>query len=121
MVRAVMACVLTLACWAVPGSAQRSAAGAGTAGVPDAARASLRDVRDLRDVFATGWLLQDRNADDVVDFVHARIVLPAAAQEADVASAATSPRVSDTRRRRRTWASRCATVRCADRSRRLRS
>jgi hypothetical protein len=83
-----MACVLTLACWAVPGAAQRSAAGVDTAGVRAEGRASVRDVRDLRDVFATGWLLQDRNADDVVDFVHARIVLPAAAQEADVAGAA---------------------------------
>lgn len=91
MVRSVMACVFALACAAAPSAAQHPAAAAATAGAlggGSSARSSVRDVRDLRDVLATGWLLQDRNGDDVVDFVHARIVLPAAASEADVAAAA---------------------------------
>src|SRR5436309_1599705 len=43
---------------------------------------------DLRNVFAPGYILQDRNGDDVIDFVHAKIVVPAHATEADVAAAA---------------------------------
>ena len=43
---------------------------------------------DLRDVFATGYILEDRNADEVVDFVNVRIVLPASPGEAQVTAAA---------------------------------
>jgi hypothetical protein len=43
---------------------------------------------DLRDVFARGFLIEDRNADDVTDFVRARIVLPPAPSVAEVAAAA---------------------------------
>jgi Zinc carboxypeptidase len=43
---------------------------------------------DARNVYARGFMLQDRNADDVVDFVSARIVLPAAASNAEVTAAA---------------------------------
>jgi hypothetical protein len=51
---------------------------------------SARDtaVRDLRNVFAPGFMLQDRNADDVIDFVNAKIVLPAGAAEAELVAAA---------------------------------
>ncbi|OYW03248.1 MAG: hypothetical protein B7X11_03410, partial [Acidobacteria bacterium 37-65-4] len=45
-------------------------------------------TRDLRDVFAPGYILQDRNHDDVIDFVNAKIVRPASPSEADVAAAA---------------------------------
>src|SRR5687767_10314571 len=44
--------------------------------------------RDLRNILASGYLLQDRNQDDVVDFVRARIVLPARPSEAEIAAAA---------------------------------
>ena len=43
---------------------------------------------DIRDVFATGYVLEDRNSDEVVDFVNARILLPAAPGEAHVTAAA---------------------------------
>src|SRR5688572_1874561 len=43
---------------------------------------------DLRNVLATGYILQDRNTDDVIDFVNARIVLPASPSEADAVAAA---------------------------------
>ena len=43
---------------------------------------------DIRDVFATGYMLEDRNSDQVVDFVNVRIVLPASPDEADVTAAA---------------------------------
>ena len=46
------------------------------------------DARDLRDLFETGYILQDRNGDDVVDFVNVRIVLPDPPGEADLAAAA---------------------------------
>jgi hypothetical protein len=45
-------------------------------------------VRDLRNVFAPGYILQDRNGDDVIDFVNAKIVLPTGATEAELAAAA---------------------------------
>ena len=45
-------------------------------------------VTDLRNVYTRGYILEDRNADDVVDFVRARILLPAVPTDADVASAA---------------------------------
>jgi hypothetical protein len=44
-------------------------------------------VRDLRNVFAPGYILQDRNGDDVIDFVNAKIVLPASPTAAEVAAA----------------------------------
>ncbi|MCI0433304.1 MAG: hypothetical protein L0271_06615, partial [Gemmatimonadetes bacterium] len=43
---------------------------------------------DLRNVFSAGWLIEDRNGDDVIDFVRGRIVLPAAATVADLVVAA---------------------------------
>ena len=43
---------------------------------------------DLRDVFATGYILEDRNGDEVVDFVNVRIVLPVTPGEAHVTAAA---------------------------------
>jgi hypothetical protein len=43
---------------------------------------------DLRNVLNTGYILQDRNADSVVDFLNARIVVPAAATDAEAAAAA---------------------------------
>ncbi len=45
-------------------------------------------VHDLRNVLAPGYILQDRNHDDVIDFVNAKIVLPASATEAVLAAAA---------------------------------
>jgi hypothetical protein len=45
-------------------------------------------VADLRNLYGRGYILQDRNQDDVVDFVRARILLPAAPTDADAASAA---------------------------------
>ncbi len=68
-----LACTLAAAPRAA--SAQRPAA-------PDTA------ARDARNVFARGWLLEDRNADDVVDFVNARIVLPGAPSAAEAIAAA---------------------------------
>ncbi len=54
-----------------------------------APRAAASDsTRDLRSVLATGYILQARNHDDVIDFVNAKIVLPARPTEADVAAAA---------------------------------
>ncbi|MHB2032442.1 MAG: hypothetical protein ACYCVE_03585, partial [Gemmatimonadaceae bacterium] len=52
------------------------------------ARARADSSRDLRDVFAPGYILQDRNHDGVVDFLNAKIVRPASPSEADVAAAA---------------------------------
>jgi len=43
---------------------------------------------DLRDLFAEGWILQDRNDDDLIDFVDGVIVLPEEPSEADVVAAA---------------------------------
>lgn len=45
-------------------------------------------ARDLRDIFAPGYILQDRNHDGVIDFLNAKIVRPASPSEADVAAAA---------------------------------
>ena len=42
----------------------------------------------LEDVFAPGVFLEDRNGDGVVDFINARIVLPADAVPEEVAAAA---------------------------------
>jgi hypothetical protein len=58
---------------------------------PLAARAQAtpgRAARDGRDVFARGYLLQDRNGDNVVDFVHARIVLPPDPTQAEAVAGA---------------------------------
>ena len=44
--------------------------------------------RDLRNTLATGYILQDRNQDSHHDFVRARIVLPASATAAEIATAA---------------------------------
>ena len=43
---------------------------------------------DIRDVFATGYMLEDRNSDQVVDFVNVRILLPTTPGEAHVTAAA---------------------------------
>ncbi len=43
---------------------------------------------DLRNVLAPGWLLEDRNGDDVLDFVRGRIILPVAAGAGDLVVAA---------------------------------
>jgi hypothetical protein len=43
---------------------------------------------DIRDIFATGYMLEDRNGDQVMDFVNVRILLPATPGEADVTAAA---------------------------------
>src|SRR4051812_9012663 len=45
-------------------------------------------TRDLRNVLAPGYILQDRNGDDVIDFVNAKVALPSAASQADLAAAA---------------------------------
>jgi hypothetical protein len=55
---------------------------------PLAAQTAPSPVEDLRNVYARGYILEDRNEDDVVDFVRARILLPAVPTDADVASAA---------------------------------
>ena len=49
---------------------------------------SIIPSSDIRDVFATGYMLEDRNSDQVVDFVNVRIVLPASPGEAHVTAAA---------------------------------
>ncbi len=51
-------------------------------------RSAPEAVHDLRNVFAPGYILQDRNADGVIDFVNVKIVLPAHPTEADLAAAA---------------------------------
>ena len=53
-----------------------------------AAADSIVPPSDIRDVFATGYMLEDRNSDQVVDFVNVRIVLPASPREAHVTAAA---------------------------------
>ena len=52
------------------------------------AAASIVPPSDIRDVFATGYMLEDRNGDQVVDFVNVRILLPSAPGEAHVTAAA---------------------------------
>src|SRR3954469_19528795 len=60
-----------------------------TASTSLAQQPARRDTtRDLRNVFAPGYILQDRNGDDVIDFVNAKIALPSAASQADLAAAA---------------------------------
>jgi len=49
---------------------------------------SIVPPSDIRDVFATGYMLEDRNGDQVVDFVNVRILLPATPGEAHVTAAA---------------------------------
>ena len=49
---------------------------------------SIVPPSDIRDVFATGYMLEDRNGDQVVDFVNVRILLPSAPWEAHVTAAA---------------------------------
>src|SRR5439155_11710585 len=61
------------------------AAAAHGQGPPSGARDS---TRDLRNVLAPGYILQDRNGDDVIDFLNVRIALPARATEAELAAAA---------------------------------
>jgi hypothetical protein len=51
-------------------------------------RARSDTIRDLRNVLTTGYILQDRNHDDVIDFVNVKIVVPVARTEADLAAAA---------------------------------
>ena len=64
------------------------------AAVPTALRAqaatpAARDTtHDLGNLLAPGYILQDRNGDGVIDFVNAKIVLPAATSEAEIAAAA---------------------------------
>ncbi len=48
----------------------------------------IDSVQDLRNVFAPGYILQDRNQDGVIDFVNTKLVLPASPTEADLAAAA---------------------------------
>ena len=55
---------------------------------PKTRRDSIIPSSDIRDVFATGYMLEDRNSDQVVDFVNVRIVLPASPGEAHVTAAA---------------------------------
>ena len=69
-----LACVLVLA----------SPSGASAQNAVD----SVVPPSDVRDVFATGYILEDRNDDQVVDFVNVRIVLPATPGEAHVTAAA---------------------------------
>ena len=47
-----------------------------------------QSLTGLEDVFAPGVFLEDRNGDGVVDFIHARIVLPADPAPEEVAAAA---------------------------------
>lgn len=49
---------------------------------------SIVPPSDVRDVFRTGYILEDRNGDQVVDFVNVRILLPATPGEAHVTAAA---------------------------------
>ncbi len=49
---------------------------------------SILPPSDIRDVFVTGYMLEDRNSDEVIDFVNVRIVLPATPGEAHVTAAA---------------------------------
>ena len=49
---------------------------------------AARSAPDLATLFAPGGILQDRNGDDVIDFVNARIVLSQAPDAADVSAAA---------------------------------
>ena len=51
-------------------------------GTPD------KGIRYLGNLLETGYILQDRNDDDVVDFVNVRIILPDAPSEAEIVSAA---------------------------------
>jgi hypothetical protein len=56
--------------------------------VPAQEAPAIRSARDARDLFVRGWVLQDRNADDVVDFIHARILVPPAPTQAEAVAAA---------------------------------
>ena len=49
---------------------------------------SIVPPSDLRDILATGYMLEDRNGDEVVDFVNARVLFPATPGEAHVTAAA---------------------------------
>jgi hypothetical protein len=57
---------------------------------PAAAQTAAADtlVRDLRDLFGRGFLVDDGNGDDVVDIVLGRVLLPAAPHPAEVVAAA---------------------------------
>jgi hypothetical protein len=59
-----------------------------TSGASAQARPARSSPSDLRDAFAPGFILQDRNRDDLVDFVHAQIVLPSRPSTAAIATAA---------------------------------
>ena len=63
---------------------RRQRSGASAQNAPD----SVVPPSDIRDVFATGYILEDRNGDQVTDFVNVRIVLPATPEEAHVTAAA---------------------------------
>jgi hypothetical protein len=79
--KAVGAAIVLSACVAPAAIAQSPAVATG------AVQAEAGPV-DVRNVFSRGWMLEDRNGDDVVDFVRARIVLPAAAGSAELSVAA---------------------------------
>jgi hypothetical protein len=55
---------------------------------PALAQAGPGGPADVRDVFARGFLVEDRNGDDVTDFVRTRIVLPVSPTVEEVAAAA---------------------------------
>jgi len=46
------------------------------------------EMQGLSDIYAPGFILQDRNGDSVIDFVHVRILLPRDAGEAEIVAAA---------------------------------
>jgi hypothetical protein len=71
---------------AQPRSAPSARSPEGTAEGGALAQPAAR-AADLRDVFAAGFLLEDRNRDSHIDFVPARFVLPARPQSAAVAAA----------------------------------
>ncbi|HUF69759.1 MAG TPA: hypothetical protein VMM79_14035, partial [Longimicrobiales bacterium] len=55
---------------------------------PALAQAGPGAPADVRDVFARGFLVEDRNGDDLTDFVRTRIVLPVSPTVDEVAAAA---------------------------------
>ncbi len=60
----------------------------GATAVPAAAQPPAEPARDLTSAFTPGWLVDDRNGDEVIDFVDARIVIAVSPSPADVAAAA---------------------------------
>ena len=49
---------------------------------------TLPEVRDLSTIFESGYILQDRNGDSVIDYVNARIVIPKNPSETHIICAA---------------------------------